>query len=180
LLDQEIDDFDGTDDSAAAAPTGMSDDDFKTLLGTEIRDALNYIDGKMEELLVKLGPNNPIVSLPMYSHALINMAEAAGFNNAEQYFKPLPVDWKPPAPPMPPSPPAPPPQVIAAQIKAAADKQVAEIRARAEGQRATVDNLVSYLLGVREQDLEAALERYRMARHMGGGGNIGKVKGQMQ
>jgi hypothetical protein len=52
--------------------------------------------GKMEEILQKLGMNNPIVSLPMYSQALVKMVETIGFENGEQYFKPIPADWQPP------------------------------------------------------------------------------------
>jgi len=138
--------------------------------------------GKMEELLQKLGPNNPIVNLPMYSHALVNMAEAAGFSNASQYFKPLPMDWQPPPPPRPQ--PTPPPQIVAAQIRAQVDKEVARIRAQADAAKSNVENLTTYLLGIREQDLEAALERARIARlgqkggARGGAAEIGKVPGQ--
>lgn len=141
----------------------------------------SMILGKMEELLQKLGPANPIVSLPMYSHALINMAEAAGFNNAEQYFKPLPMDWQPPSPPAPPSVPPPPPHpsVIAAQIRAQADRDTAQIRAATETETAKIENLTNYLLSVREQDLEAALERYRIQRgRQQMPADIGKTTGQ--
>jgi hypothetical protein len=114
----------------------------------------------------------------MYSHALIGMAEAAGFNNAGQYFKPLPMDWQPPAPPSS-APPLPPPQVLAAQIRAQVDKEVARIRAQAETAKSNVENLTAYLLGIREQDLEAALERLRIQRGTQHGAvNIDKVAGQ--
>ncbi|MBY0512061.1 MAG: hypothetical protein K2P94_18135 [Rhodospirillaceae bacterium] len=152
-----------------------------TGLGTGNRERDLQMGGmilaKMEELLLKLGPSNPIVSLPMYSHALVNMAEAAGFTNAGQYFKPLPMDWKPPAAPS--SPPPPPPQVIAAQIRAQVDREAARIKAQADAAKSNVENLTAYLLGIREQDLEAALERLRIERGTrGAAANIGKVPGQ--
>ena len=143
------------------------------------------IIGKMEEILTKLGPNNPLVSLPMYSHALIGLAEAAGLKNPEAYFKPLPMNWQPP----PPAPPPPPPQVQAAIVNANATVEAARIKADATTQDAQVENLTSYLLGMSEQHSEAALKAYEIerqaqtTRHVAyvsaaADTNIAKVKGQ--
>jgi hypothetical protein len=151
-----------------------------TGLGTGNRDRDLQMGGmilaKMEELLQKMGPSNPIVSLPMYSHALINMAEAAGFNNAEQYFKPLPMDWQPP----PPAPPPPDPKIVAAEIGAKAKLQTTAMDNQQKASKSQADNLLDFLLGIREQDLEAALERYKIEKQAASksDGNIGKVSGQ--
>lgn len=160
-----------------------------TGLGTGNRDRDVQMGGviiaKMEDLLLKLGPNNPIVSLPMYSHALVNMAEAAGFNNAEQYFKALPMDWQPPPPP----PSQPDPKVQAAIVSANATVEAAHIKADASSQDTQVENLTSYLLGMNEQHIEAALKAYEIQKrahtdivttHLQGAHatNIAKVKGQ--
>lgn len=127
---------------------------------------------KMEELLQRLGPSNPIVTLPMYSRALVNLVEAAGFENGDQYFKPLPMDWEPPE-----QPDEPPPEVQKEMIKSNTTLQKAQMDNAQKDQANASDNLVNYLLGVREQDIEAALERVKIARGKGDG-NLGKVAGQ--
>jgi len=130
---------------------------------------------KMEEILLKFGPNNPIVSLPMYSHALNNMVETTGATNADQYFKTLPMDWQPP----PPQPPPPDPKIVSAQIGAKAKVDTAAISAQSAQAKADKDNTLDYILGMREQDLEVMLEMFKA--HMKASGidtNIPKVKGQ--
>lgn len=131
---------------------------------------------KMEEILLKLGPTNPLVSLPMYSHALIAMAEAAGFKNPEAYFKPLPMDWQPPPAP----PPTPAPQVQAAQINAGATIEAANIKAGSDQSKTQIDNMINFLLGIREQNIEAHLKTLDIAAgvHSAQQSNIAKVKGQ--
>jgi hypothetical protein len=127
---------------------------------------------KMEEIIQKLGMNNPIVSLPMYSQALVKMVETIGFENGEQYFKPLPADWTPPEQPN-----EPPPEVQKEMIKSQTTMQKAEMDNAQKDQANASNNLVNYLLGVREQDIEAALERLKILRGKGDG-NLQKVRGQ--
>jgi hypothetical protein len=110
----------------------------------------------------------------MYSHALINMAEAAGFNNAEQYFKPLPMDWQ-----LPPQPPQPDPKIVSAEIGAQAKVQTTAMQTQQKREQSQADNLLEFLLGVREQDIEAALERYKIEKQARSDTNIPKTKGQM-
>ena len=134
----------------------------------------SLIIGKMEQLLEKLGPSNPIVTLPMYSRALCEMVDAAGFNNPESYFKPLPMDWKPP----PPQPPGPPPAVQKEIVKGQVTLQKAQMDNAQSDKENASDNLVDYLLGVREQDIEEALEKLKIRAGKPGNANLPKVKGQ--
>lgn len=59
---------------------------------------LAAIAAKQEEILKTIGPNNPLVTLPQYSHTLVKMAELAGFKDAAQYFNRLPADFEMPQP----------------------------------------------------------------------------------
>lgn len=148
-----------------------------TGLGTGSKDRdlqiSTMVIAKMEELLMKLGPNNPIVTLPMLADAYQRWVDTAGMNNPESYFKSLPPDWQPP-----PQQPAPPPEgVQKEQIKSMTTLQKAQMDNQTKMQMNAVDNLTDYNLGIREQDIEAALERVR-ARAGKGDGQIPKVTGQ--
>lgn len=148
-----------------------------TGLGTGDRtkdlQALSLITAKMEEVLKTLGPDNPIVTLPMLAQAFQDTVEAFGLTNPEKYFKSLPMDWK-----MPPQPPQKDPKVEAAEINAKAKLITSEMDNKTKTEKTTVDNLTNYLLGVREQDIEAALEQYAIQMKAKADVNIGKVSGQ--
>lgn len=159
----ELEDWDVTVNTGLG--TGNRDKDFQ--LG-------GLIIGKMEQLLERLGPNNPIVTLPMYSRALMEMVDAAGFNNPEYYFKPLPMDWQPP----PPQPQGPPPDVQKEMIKSQTTLQKAQMDNAQSDKENASDNLVNYLLGVREQDIEEALEKLKIRAGKPGNANLNKVSGQ--
>lgn len=149
-----------------------------TGLGTGNREKDFQLGGmiiaKMEQVLEKLGPNNPIVTLPMLSRAYVEMVDAAGFNNPDSYFKPLPMDWKPP----PPQPQGPPPEVQTEIIKSQTTLQQQAMKNAQSDKENASDNLVDYLLGVREQDIEEALEKLKIRAGKPGNANIAKVSGQ--
>lgn len=149
-----------------------------TGLGTGSRDrdvqVMMRVLAKQEQILLQGGPNNPIVSMPMYSEALQDMAEISGLRNPDKYFNRLPPEWQ-----MPEQPEKPDPKVQAQLVKSQSDQTIAALKEQGQHDRNAVDNLVSYMLGVREQDIEAALEEYKVKSHQATNLNLGKVKGQM-
>jgi hypothetical protein len=161
----EMDDWDVT------VNTGLGTGD----RAKDVQSGLMII-GKMEEILLKLGPNNPIVSLPMLSHAYQDMAELLGAQNPDKYFKTLPLTWQPP-----PAPPQDPPQVQAAKINAGANIEIAQIKAGSSLTETQIDNQINWLLGIREQNIQAQLKATEIAvdhHHNSQMANIAKVKGQ--
>jgi hypothetical protein len=59
-------------------------------LGSGSREAqlsyLNIIKQTQEQILLRLGPENPLVGLPQYFSTLSRMVEAAGFRSPEAFF----------------------------------------------------------------------------------------------
>lgn len=150
-----------------------------TGLGTGDRSkdvqALGLIIQKMEAVMEKFGPTNPVVTPPMLADAYGDLVEALGISNGDKYFKPLPADFQPPPPP----PPQEPPQVQVAKIKALSDQTKADKDNATKQQKAQSDNLLDYILGMREQDMELILEAWK-ANNKGADidTNIAKVPGQ--
>jgi len=62
---------------------------------------LTQVAARQEQMMDKLGLDNPLVSLGQYRTTLSKMLEVAGWEDANQFFKPLAPDWSPPPPPPP-------------------------------------------------------------------------------
>ena len=77
-------------------------------LGSGLTDeklaVLANVAGQQKEILEKLGPSNPLVGLGQFRNTLAKMLEVAGFKDANQFFKPIPIDYEPPPPQEPPEP----------------------------------------------------------------------------
>ena len=58
---------------------GTTDDETKIAFLTQIA-------AKQEQIMMQLGPNNPIVSMPQYVSTLRSIAEIGGFKDADQFF----------------------------------------------------------------------------------------------
>ena len=65
---------------------------------------LAQVASQQKEILEKLGPSNPLVGLGQFRNTLAKMLEVAGFKDANQFFKPIPIDYEPPPPQEPPEP----------------------------------------------------------------------------
>ena len=65
---------------------------------------LSNVALQQKEILEKLGPSNPLVGLGQFRNTLAKMLEVAGFKDANQFFKPIPIDYEPPPPQGPPEP----------------------------------------------------------------------------
>tara|TARA_R110002051_G_scaffold26931_1_gene65065 strand:- start:5396 stop:6559 length:1164 start_codon:yes stop_codon:yes gene_type:complete len=65
---------------------------------------LAQVASQQKEILEKLGPSNPLVGLGQFRNTLAKMLEVAGFKDANQFFKPIPLDYEPPPPEGPPEP----------------------------------------------------------------------------
>jgi hypothetical protein len=57
---------------------------------------LQAIAEKQEQILLQVGPQNPIVSLKQYAATLKKMVELAGFPDSSQFFNDVPDNWQPP------------------------------------------------------------------------------------
>ena len=107
---------------------------------------LNQVVVRQTEALEKLGPDNPLVGLGNIRNTLAKMLEISGYKDTDQFFKPLPVDWKPP----PPEPPPPTPEELLAQA------QMADIQARTsiDQQKLALDSQKLELDAVKQQQLD--------------------------
>ena len=75
---------------------------------------LTQVAARQEAMMEKMGLDNPLVSLGQYRYTLSKMLEVAGWEDANQFFKPLPPDWSPP--PAPPPGPTPEEQMLEVQM----------------------------------------------------------------
>jgi hypothetical protein len=75
--------------------------------------ALMTVKQTQEQILMQLGPSNPLCSLPQYSNTLTKLLELGGYKDAGQFFNKLPPDFQLPPPP----PPQPSPEMLLAQIE---------------------------------------------------------------
>jgi hypothetical protein len=92
-------------------------------------DSLSAIIEKQEEILEKLGPDNPLVSLEQYRNAISAQINLAGFKNAASFINQGPIKLPPKQAPKP----SPEEQLIAAQreqIKSDVQKKAAELELR--------------------------------------------------
>jgi hypothetical protein len=62
---------------------------------------LEKVAMEQSQVLQEMGPDNPVVTVPMWFNTRRKALELAGIKDAENYFKPLPPDWQPPPPPPP-------------------------------------------------------------------------------
>ncbi|MDI3304669.1 MAG: hypothetical protein QJR04_25305 [Burkholderia multivorans] len=86
---------------------------------------LTGVKQAQEQILMTLGPNNPIVTLGQYSNTLRKMVELGGFKNANAFFNAVPANFQPPAPPQQPN-----PQMIVAQAEAQSKQSQTAIEAQ--------------------------------------------------
>ena len=85
---------------------------------------LTQVAARQEQMMDKLGLDNPLVSLGQYRTTLSKMLEVAGWEDANQFFKPLAPDWSPPPPP--PPPPTPEQEMLQVQMQDIQAKQQIE------------------------------------------------------
>jgi len=109
---------------------------------------LTQIASRQEALMEKMGLDNPIVSLGQYRTTLSKMLEVAGWEDANQFFKPIPADWSPP--PAPPPGPTPEEQML--------EVQMADIMARQQIEQQKVEL---------SADKEASIDERERARIAG-------------
>jgi hypothetical protein len=53
---------------------------------------------KQEQVLMQLGPSNPLCGLAEYRNTMVKLLEINNIRDASRYFKPIDPNWKPPAP----------------------------------------------------------------------------------
>lgn len=136
----------------------------RTGLGTGTKDqklkALGFVHAKQEAILLRLGPENPLVDIAQYRHTLARMMELEGIHDTSRYFK-----FIDPNAPKQPQPPKPDP---AAAANAAAQQQ-AQALVQAEMQKATINANVELqkakMQDARERD-KARVDAFLRAKEM--------------
>ncbi|MEX3555207.1 MAG: hypothetical protein VB131_00765 [Burkholderia gladioli] len=103
-----------------------------------------------EQILMTLGPSNPIVTLGQYANTLRKMVEFGGFRNPDAFFNGLPVNFQIP----PPQPQQTPPDPKLAQVQVQA--QQVEARTQHENQRLALENQKMQLEHQRLSEKDAA------------------------
>lgn len=105
-------------------------------LGTGTADqklaALQGIAAAQKEILMTLGPNNPLVSMAQYANTLRKSVELTGFKDAGQFFNALPADFQMPEPEQKPTPEEVLAQAQAQAIQADVAKKAAELQLKEE------------------------------------------------
>lgn len=89
---------------------------------------LGNILGAQKEILMQMGPSNPIVTLKELRHTLAQMVNVGGYRDAKPFFAEIPPNYQPP-------PPGPDPKLAEAQGKQELAK--AELQAKTQLQQAT-------------------------------------------
>jgi hypothetical protein len=111
-------------DTIVQVGLGTTDDETKIAFLTQIA-------AKQEQILMQLGPDNPVVTMAQYVATLRSIAEIGGFKDADQFFSsPQMVAQKMAMKAQ--QPPQPDPAIAAAQQKAQLDLQLAQQKAEAE------------------------------------------------
>jgi hypothetical protein len=62
---------------------------------------LMSVAADQKEIMTNMGVDNPVVTLPMLVNTRRKILALQGIKDADNYYKQLPPDWKPPAPPQP-------------------------------------------------------------------------------
>jgi hypothetical protein len=111
-------------DTIVQVGLGTTDDETKIAFLTQIA-------AKQEQILMQLGPDNPVVTMAQYVATLRSIAEIGGFKDADQFFSsPQMVAQKMAMKAQ--QPPQPDPAIAAAQQKAQLELQLAQQKAEAE------------------------------------------------
>jgi len=130
-------------------------------LGTGNKDAmlghLGMIAAKQEQILMQLGPNNPLVDVGKYAATLRKMVVNANIGDPDQFFKDPESGEAMPA-----QPPKPDPKMIEAQAKAQLD--AAKMQMDAQAQQAKMQSDMA--LAQAKLDAEIQLKREQMAAEM--------------
>ena len=127
--------------------------------GSQQKDqaTLMAIIGKQEMILQTLGPNNPLVSLGQYAHALRQFIGASGINDRDEYFNDVPRDFK-----VPPPPPQQDPKMMEVQAKtqqAMAEFKLKTQQSQVEAQRKNAEAQMNAQFKAQEAQFNADLAR---------------------
>ena len=139
--------------------------------------ALMSVKQTQEQILMQMGPSNPLCDLAQYRTTLAKLLELGGYKDASQFFNPLPPNFQlPPPPPPPPS-----PELILAKIEQ--EKTQAKLATDAANPELDRDKFYADVL-LRTKEIEtkyntqidlaqikAAIEQNRIVRQAGGPSN---------
>ena len=120
---------------------------------------LSNILAAQKEIMMQMGPTNPIVGVPEIRNSLARLAEAMGFKDATPFFKDVPQNYQPPAPGKDPK------QVEAegklqiAQMEAQAKQQLSAQESAAKAQQSQADAQAKLQIDRERAQFEAQLAR---------------------
>ncbi|HJQ13081.1 MAG TPA: hypothetical protein VJ840_18760 [Gemmatimonadaceae bacterium] len=131
------------------------------------------IKAAQEQILMTLGPSNPLVGFPQYSYTLRKLAELAGFRDATKFFNELPANFQmpPPAQPQQPNPEMVKAQAQVQQMAAQHELDVQRFqldsrKADMENQRLTAKDAAELQLRREEMNSRATLDAVRLQNDM--------------
>lgn len=123
---------------------------------------------KQELIIETLGPNNPIVTVPMYANTLRRLVELSGFKDSSSFFNAIDPNWQPPQ-----QEPAPDPATEMvkiegqkAQIQAAAKERELELKqqdAQMKSQQHSFDKQVQMEIEAQKINAQAVLEQQKLS-----------------
>lgn len=139
---------------------GMTEDRVAVLMQTK---------ATQEQILVQLGPNNPLCDLGQYRNTLAKLLELGGYKDTAQFYKPIPVGFQLPEPA-----PQPTPEQLLAQVemqKIQVDMQVDAARLDLDRDKLYADILLraadiesKYATTVDVASIKASVEQDRLQR----------------
>jgi len=125
---------------------GTSDDETKIAFLTQIA-------AKQEQIMMQLGANNPIVSMPQYVNTLRSIAEIGGFKDADQFFNsPQMIQQQMAAMQAQPEQPQPDPKMIEMQQDMALKRERMQLEIQLEREKMAME------MELRQQELQAEAE----------------------
>lgn len=120
-----------------------------------------------QQIIMTLGPSNPLCGLGQYRHTRAKLLELQGIQDVSKFYNDLPIDWQPP-----PAPPSPDPNMVLAQAemqkaqgqlaKNQADFALEQAKRMQEGQSAMTDSqLRAAELALKREEMHLTDERER-------------------
>lgn len=122
---------------------------------------LSTVKETQENILLQMGPDNPLVGFEQYHHSLSQMLQIAGWKNPDSFFKDPANE-----PPRPPQPPPPDPKLVEVQMKGQIEAQKLQMQAQSDQQKATQEQQraeAELMLQREKMVAELDLQREKMA-----------------
>jgi hypothetical protein len=150
----EVDPREWYDSMEVTCNVGLGSTFIEKKVGTLMAVAMDQ-----QQVLEKLGFDNPLVSLPMLRNTRAKILQLQGIKDVDSYYKPLPMDWQPPAPAAPQ--PTPEQQWMETEKAMAREKNIKELAIKQDELKLKQDaQEFDQALQVRKLAADTAVRRY--------------------